>query len=133
MTEQVNNNETGSQTPAWSYESYDYDYSQSLSSKIENAMKNVLRKTKVADAFWAGWKECPDCLREKLASSTRSFLYEHRRIDKWDLEKLVDKIVQDAHQKIPPRDLSMYQMMYPMIDIAQYTMTHDLLLKLSEM
>jgi hypothetical protein len=154
LTEQVNNSETGSQTPtsdtdSRTSEQYWQDYWDhvheyfpvqwdhddcdgcGLCAYSHHGDDDDEQKWQVVDAFWDGWKDCPnDYMKEVLASSTQAVLYkkwnyERSTSDTWDaldLEMLTDEIVQDADDVLVPE-------LRPLM----YKKVHELLVKLSKM
>ncbi len=149
MTEQVNNSETGSQTPASDTDSrtseqYRQDYWDHVHEYFPEQWDDCglcaysltgdnddEQRWQVVDAFWDEWKDCPeDYLREMLASSTKAVLYEKwyyesctsNTWDALDLKMLTDKIVQDADEVLLPKQRPL-----------AYKKVHELLVKLSQM
>ncbi len=102
------------------------------STQYKSNNTSTVDKTTAVDKFMETWVECPDYLKEKLCSAIKCLVYENKPIDKKDLEKLTEQVVQTAYQAIPAMARTMY-IMDMTLQLTQYTKVYDLLEILSKM
>jgi hypothetical protein len=72
----------------------------------------------------------PDYLQEKIGEVLKELVNSERKIEKKDLEKLTDEVVQNAYAKVPlpaRRILSINIQ----LQLSQFTSVYDILAKLS--